>query len=62
MLADKCHTVLLLEEDGELVTASGLLETNDYPDGTIVQLERMGFAILEGTGDDGARRLVRLHG
>tara|TARA_Y100001960_G_C14361802_1_gene674703 strand:- start:55 stop:645 length:591 start_codon:yes stop_codon:yes gene_type:complete len=54
--------VLLLEEDGELVTASGLLETNDYPDGTIVQLERMGFAILEGVEDDGARRLVRLHG
>jgi len=54
--------VLLLEQDGELVTACGLLETNDYPDGTIVQLERMGFAILEGVEDDGARRLVRLHG
>ncbi|MFL2947066.1 MAG: glutamate--tRNA ligase family protein, partial [Candidatus Poseidoniales archaeon] len=54
--------VLLLEQDGELVAAPGLLETNDYPDGTIVQLERMGFAILEGVEDDGARRLVRLHG
>lgn len=54
--------VLLLEEEGELVTATGLLETNDYPDGTIVQLERMGFAILEGVEEDGARRLVRLHG
>ena len=54
--------VLLLEEGGELVTAFGLLETNDYPVGTVVQLERMGFAILEGTEDDGARRLVRLHG
>ena len=54
--------VLLLEEEGELVTAQGLLETNDYPDGTIVQLERMGFAILEGVEDDGVRRLVRLHG
>ena len=62
MLADKCHTVLLLEEDGELVAAEGLLEVNDYPDGTVVQLERMGFAILEGKEEDGVRRLVRLHG
>ena len=54
--------VLLLEEDGELVAAEGLLEVNDYPDGTVVQLERMGFAILEGTEENGARRLVRLHG
>ncbi|MDP6888649.1 MAG: glutamate--tRNA ligase family protein, partial [Candidatus Thalassarchaeaceae archaeon] len=54
--------VLLLEEDGELVTADGLLELNDYPDGTIVQLERMGFAILEGVDTDGVRQLLRLHG
>jgi glutamyl-tRNA synthetase len=54
--------VLLLEEEGELIAAEGLLEINDYPDGTVVQLERMGFAILEGIEDNGARRLVRLHG
>jgi glutamyl-tRNA synthetase len=62
--------VLLLEEDGrrlpgtsgELVVAEGLLEINDYPDGTVVQLERMGFAILEGIDENGARLLVRLHG
>ena len=54
--------VLLLEEEGELVAAEGLLEINDYPDGTVVQLERMGFAILEGTETDGTRRLVHLHG
>ena len=53
--------VLLLEEEGELIAAKGLLEINDYPDGTVVQLERMGFAILEGTEEDGTRRLVRLH-
>ncbi|MEE2812415.1 MAG: glutamate--tRNA ligase [Candidatus Thermoplasmatota archaeon] len=53
--------VLLLEEEGELVAAEGLLEINDYPDGTVVQLERMGFAILEGKETDGARRLVQLH-
>ncbi|MBS72476.1 MAG: glutamate--tRNA ligase [Thermoplasmata archaeon] len=53
--------VLLLEEEGILVTAEGLLEINDYPNGTIIQLERMGFAILEGFEDNGARRLVRLH-
>ena len=39
--------VLLLEEEGELVAAEGLLEVNDYPDGTVVQLERMGFARIE---------------
>ncbi|MDG1525548.1 MAG: glutamate--tRNA ligase [Candidatus Thalassarchaeaceae archaeon] len=54
--------VLLLEEEGELIAAEGLLEVNDYPDGTVIQLERMGFAILEGIEDNGARRLVRLHG
>ena len=54
--------VLLLEEEGELVVAEGLLEINDYPDGTVVQLERMGFAILEGIDENGARLLVRLHG
>ena len=54
--------VLLLEEDGDLVVADGLLETNDYPEGTIVQLERMGFAILEGLDEKGARMMVRLHG
>ncbi|MDP6899219.1 MAG: glutamate--tRNA ligase [Candidatus Thalassarchaeaceae archaeon] len=53
--------VLLLEEEGELVAAAGLLEVNDYSDGTVVQLERMGFAILEGVEADGARRLVQLH-
>jgi len=54
--------VILLEEDGELVSANGLLEVNEFPDGTVVQLERMGFAILEGIEENGARRLVRLHG
>ena len=53
--------VLLLEEEGELIAAEGLLEINDYPDGTVVQLERMGFAILEGTDENGVRQLVRLH-
>jgi glutamyl-tRNA synthetase len=54
--------VLLLEEDGDLIAAEGLLELNDYPDGTIVQLERMGFAIIEGVDEGGVRRLIRLHG
>ena len=54
--------VLVLEEDGQLVTAAGLLEDNSYPECTIVQLERMGFAILEGHDQNGARMMVRLHG
>ena len=53
---------LMLEEEGELVIASGLLETNSYPEGTVVQLERMGFAILEGLDENGVRTMVRLHG
>ncbi len=53
---------LLIEEDGELVLAEGFLENNEYPEGTIVQLERMGFAILEGHDQNGARMMVRLHG
>lgn len=53
---------LMLEEEGELVIASGLLEDNSYPEGTVVQLERMGFAILEGLDENGFRTMVRLHG
>jgi len=53
---------LMLEEEGELVIASGLLETNSHPEGTVVQLERMGFAILEGLDENGVRTMVRLHG
>ena len=53
---------LMLEEEGELVIASGLLENNSYPEGTVVQLERMGFAILEGLDENGVRTMVRLHG
>ena len=54
--------VLILEEDGQLVTAQGFLENHAYPEGTIVQLERMGFAILEGHDENGATMMVRLHG
>ena len=36
---------LMLEEEGELVIASGLLENNSYPEGTVVPREN-GFAIL----------------
>ena len=54
--------VLLLEENGKLVAAEGMLEDNTYPEGTIVQLERMGFAILEGLDENGVRQMVRLHG
>jgi len=53
---------LMLEEEGELVIAIGLLENNSYPEGTVVQLERMGFAILEGLDENGVRTMVRLHG
>ena len=54
--------VLLLEENGKLVAAEGMLEDNTYPEGTIVQLERMGFAILEGLDENGVRQMVRMHG
>jgi hypothetical protein len=53
---------LLIAEEGELIEAEGLLESNDLKVGTIIQLERMGFAILEGIDDDGTRRLIHLHG
>tara|TARA_B100001996_G_scaffold286149_1_gene226392 strand:+ start:3540 stop:5279 length:1740 start_codon:yes stop_codon:yes gene_type:complete len=53
--------ILIVEEDGELMEANGLLEINNYPEGTIIQLERMGFAILEGLDENGARIMVQLH-
>ena len=53
---------LLIAEEGVLVSATGLLETNALEPGAIIQLERMGFARLERIDADGTRHLVHLHG
>lgn len=54
--------VLLIEEEGALVEAAGMLERNACAPGTVLQLERMGFAISEGIDAEGVHRLVHLHG
>jgi len=53
--------VLLLPEGKSLHEVSGLLEKNRHPIGTIVQLERIGYARIE-ADDDGVGQLVFLHG
>lgn len=55
-------TVLLLPEGEELHEVRGLLEPHEHPVGTIVQLERVGYARLEAPEADGTQRLVFLHG
>ena len=41
---------LTIASGQEMVTLEGILENNNHPVGTIVQLERIGYAIIE---DDG---------
>ena len=41
---------LLIAKGRELESIEGLLEVNNYPIGTIVQLERVGYAIIEEDG------------
>ena len=41
---------LTIASGQEMVTVEGILENNNHPVGTIVQLERIGYAIIE---DDG---------
>ena len=43
-------TTLTIASAKELIKVNGILEENSYPPGTIVQLERIGYAIIE---DDG---------
>lgn len=60
-------TLLKASEDGAssedgLRRIIGLLERHDHPHSTVVQLERMGFAIIEDSPSDGLCNLVWSHG
>jgi hypothetical protein len=50
------ETTLLVAEDDGITEVSGRLEPHRHPPGTVVQLERIGYAILL---DDG--RLLMTH-
>ncbi len=49
-LTNGSETTLSIPEGKELRLQDGLLESHDYPIGTIVQLERIGYAIIEKDG------------
>ena len=49
-------SILTTVESNEIIVVEGILETNNHKVGTIVQLERIGYAIIE---DDG---LLMVHG
>lgn len=53
--------VMLLEDEGELREVAGCIEANDHAVGTILQVERMGFARIDGVDEMGRQRLVHLH-
>jgi hypothetical protein len=53
---DAQETTLLVAEDDLITEVSGRLEPHHHPAGTVVQLERIGYAILL---DDG--RLLMTH-
>jgi hypothetical protein len=38
------NAILLVAEEGEVKRIEGKLETHSYPEGTMVQLERIGYA------------------
>jgi hypothetical protein len=52
--------VMLKPEGDDLLEIHGILEPHDYPDGTIIQLERIGYARIE-MDDDGKIQLIHLH-
>ena len=53
--------VIMLKPDGDdLLEIHGILEPHDYPVGTIIQLERIGYARIE-MDDDGKIQLIHLH-
>ncbi|MDP6010427.1 MAG: hypothetical protein QF707_01410, partial [Candidatus Poseidoniaceae archaeon] len=41
------ESILYSGEENTLKRESGILEDNTYPDGTMVQLERIGYAVIE---------------
>ena len=43
-------STLTIADGQDLITVEGILEDNEYPVGTIVQLERIGYAIIEENG------------
>ena len=51
---------LITVEDGEIVTHKGYIESFDYPEGTIVQLERIGYAKIENSNNV-CKKLIFLH-
>ena len=44
------NTTLRIADDKTINEVTGLLENHNYPIGTIVQLERIGYAIIEDNG------------
>ena len=51
---------LLTVENGEIIKNKGFIEKSQYPEGTIVQLERIGYAKIEKSNSD-YQKLVFLH-
>jgi hypothetical protein len=43
-------STLTIANGQDLHTVEGILENNNHPEGTIVQLERIGYAIIEENG------------
>jgi hypothetical protein len=47
---ESCEATLIVAKDGEIIEHKGRMERHDYPAGTMVQLERIGYGrVLDAT-------------
>lgn len=58
---DSPPAILLKPEGSEVKIISGNLEVNEHPKGTIIQLERVGYARIEADDELGRKVLIHLH-
>jgi glutamyl-tRNA synthetase len=58
---DSPPAILLKPEGREVKIISGNLEVNEHPEGTIIQLERVGYARIEADDELGRKVLIHLH-
>ena len=55
-------SVLTIPKGNEIITQNGMIEDFELKKGNIVQLERVGYEIIESENDSSIIKLLWLHG